>query len=267
MTLRSLRWGGGPGTPLVLLHGAGANAHWWEHLAPELAEARPVVALDFRGHGDSDFPEEVRAGALGEDLEALLGHLGFAEVVLVGHSLGAHVALERAIRAPHATRALVLLDPARGASASRRRATRLALHLRRTYASFEKAVARFRFLPSAASADEALRRAIAERSVRTESDGRFGYKFDPRWMHAATREPMDPSAVRCPVLVLRGETSPLLTREGAAQWGSELPDARLVEVPGAGHHVHLDRPEHVRALVTDFLAELEAPTRPARSAR
>lgn len=264
--LRVLHWGGGPKTPLALLHGAGANAHWWDHLAEALAADRPVAALDFRGHGDSDFPETVRPGALADDLDALLAHLGWADAVLVGHSLGAHVALDRAAREPARTRGLALLDPARGATPSRRRATRLALHLRRSYASFEEAVARFRFLPGAAGAEEALRRGIAERSVRLEPDGRYGYKFDPRWMSVATRAAPDPAAVRCPVLVLRGETSPLLTREGAEQWRAELGGARVVEVPEAGHHVHLDRPERALELLAEFLAELEDELRPPRAA-
>ena len=86
---------------LVLLHGAGANAHWWDHLAPVLAEHFHVVALDFRGHGDSDHPEEHRPGAFGEDLAALVAHLaerGAGQACLVGHSLGAHVAAGHAAR-------------------------------------------------------------------------------------------------------------------------------------------------------------------------
>ena len=102
---------------LVLLHGAGANAHWWDHLASGLAERFQVVALDFRGHGDSDFPEQLRAGAFSEDLEALLEHLSAPEAILIGHSLGAHVAVEHAARSA-TTPALILLDLTRGASRS-----------------------------------------------------------------------------------------------------------------------------------------------------
>ena len=57
-----------------------------------------VVALDFRGHGDSDFPEELEVGAFHRDLEALREQLPGREVALVGHSLGGHVALDHAAR-------------------------------------------------------------------------------------------------------------------------------------------------------------------------
>lgn len=237
---------------LVLLHGAGANAHWWDHLAPALAERFHCVALDFRGHGDSDFPEELRPGAFSEDLDALLEHLAAPGVILVGHSLGAHVALERAARSAN-TSALILIDFTRGASRSRRRATRLALTLGRSYRTREEAIRRFRFLPEAADASEALRQHIAARSVREEPDGRFGFKFDPRWLGVPARRAPDLRDVRCPTLLVRGANSPLLTREGALEITAEIPDARLVEIPDAGHHVHIDQPELVLRALTDFL--------------
>ena len=102
--------------PVVLLHGGGANAHWWDAVVPALAERFRVVALDFRGHGDSDYPEERESGAFGRDLEALLDHLGDPRAVLIGHSMGGHVALAHAATSPveAAPRALVLVEVARG---------------------------------------------------------------------------------------------------------------------------------------------------------
>jgi pimeloyl-ACP methyl ester carboxylesterase len=240
---------------LVLLHGAGANAHWWDHLAPELARRFRTAALDFRGHGDSDFPEARVTGAFADDLEALLAHLDAPDAVLVGHSLGAHVALAHAASPGARTRALVLVDPARGLSPGQKRATRLALSLGRTYRTREHAVARFRFLPGESSADESLRAAIAGHSVRELPDGRFGFKFDPRWFGVPARARTDPGAVRCPVLLLRGGRSGLLGEEAARAFAAEIPRCRLETVAGAGHHVHVDRPEETRARIEAFLEE------------
>ena len=245
------------GATLVLLHGAGANAHWWDHVGPALAEAGRVVALDFRGHGDSHHPGHLETGAFGVDLAALLAHLGAPDAVLVGHSLGAHVALAHAA-ASRLTRGLVLVDAARGASPSRRRATRLALSLRRTHPTREQALARFRFLPEATRASEALRASIAERSVRAEPDGRFGYKFDPRWLGVAPGPRPDLAAVRCPTLLLRGAASRLLTPEGARELATALPRCRLVEIEDAGHHVHIDRPEAVIREIRAFLEPIRS---------
>lgn len=244
---------------LVLLHGGGANAHWWDHLAPGLADTGRVVALDFRGHGVSEHPREVAAGAFARDLEALLERLQAPDAVLVGHSMGGHVALEHAARKGRTgdpgPRAVVAIDVSRGAAPGSRRRARLALALRRTYADRADAVARFRFVPAAARADEALREAIARHSVRREPDGRWGYAFDPRWFSLPGGERPDLSSIRCPVLVVRGSSSPLLSAEGAAALVAEIPDAREAVIDGAGHHVPLDRPRELVSALRGFLAE------------
>jgi pimeloyl-ACP methyl ester carboxylesterase len=242
--------------PLVLLHGGGANAHWWDHLAPSLATRFHVIALDFRGHGDSDHPAETYVGAFNDDLDAVFDHLGLQDAILVGHSMGAHIALDRAAQGP-GVRALVLVDVAWGSPPGARKSARRALSMRMTYLTREKAIARFRFLPSASHADDALRHAIASASVREEPDGRWGFKFDPRWFALPYRKPPELSAVQCPVLVLRGEESPFLTSEGVASLAEQLPRAEVVEVPEAGHHLHLDRPERVLAEIEAFLARLD----------
>ncbi len=238
---------------LVLLHGGGANAHWWDHIAPELARRHHVVALDFRGHGASDHPEELKVGAFSDDLDALLEWLGATDPILVGHSLGGHVAFERAARVP-GVRGLVLLDIAWGTPKRMRRLTRRVLSAaRRSYATREEAVARYTFVPPAPLASESLRLAIAERSVRQRADGRFDYAFDRRWFNLPARPAPPLARVACPTLVIRGSESPMLTREGAAELVAGMPAARLVEIKGAAHHAHLDRPAEVLAALCDFL--------------
>ena len=249
---------GDPDRPaLVLLHGGGANAHWWDDVAPVLAERFHVVALDFRGHGGSDQPEP-RPGAFGRDLEALLEHVGAPDAALVGHSMGAHVALEHAARFGGARRpqALVAVDVARGAGARTRRLMRLALAARRSYRTREEAVARFRLLPPAPGAPEELRRRIGEASVRELPDGRFAFAFDPRWFVLGPGPAPDLAHVATPTLVVRGALSPLLSREGALAIAAEIRGARLVEIEGAGHNVHLEQPRRFLDAVVPFLAEV-----------
>lgn len=251
--LHALHWGDPEREKVVLLHGGGANAHWWDHVAPVIAEQFHVIALDFRGHGDADQPEQTRVGAFSDDLEALLDHLGRPSVRLVGHSMGGAIALDHACRHSD-VRGLVAVDVARGASKRSRRTTRLALMLKRSYATREEAIARYRFLPASAHATEALRVHIATHSVREEPDGRFGFKFDPRWFALPPRPLSDLGQIRCPVLILRGSESPMLTAEGAHTLVSELPDVHRVVIEGAGHHVHLDQPEAFLEAAVPFLA-------------
>ena len=237
---------------LVLLHGGGANAHWWDHLAPELADRFHVVALDFRGHGESDWPEP-EVGAFQTDLVALLEHLRRPDAVLVGHSMGGAVALTHAARAAErGPRALVAVDVTRGAGARSRRAMRLALFAGRSYRTREEAVARYAFLPRSPRAPEALRRHVAEHSVRADGD-RFGFRFDPRWFALPAAERPALSRIRCPALLVRGAESTLLSPAGAAALAGEIPDARLEEIPEAGHNVHMEQPRAFLAAVRRFL--------------
>jgi pimeloyl-ACP methyl ester carboxylesterase len=246
--LHARHWGEPGRGVLILLHGGGANLHWWDHLAPALAERFHVVALDFRGHGESDHPAELESGGFDRDLESLVRHLRASPVRLVGHSMGAHVALRHA--AIHGgVAALAAIEASRGATRRDRRRARLALAARRSYRTREEAEARYRFLPDAPGADEALRRAVAAHSVRELPDGRFGYRFDPRWFSLPSSPPPPLARITCPCLVLRGADSSLLSAEGAAELAEEIPEARVVEIAEAGHNVHLERPEEVlRAL-------------------
>lgn len=243
---------------MVLLHGGAANVHWWAPLAEALASRFHVVALDFRGHGDSDFPEALKVGAFSDDLAALLEDLDTPAAILIGHSLGGRVALEHAA-SQAGVRGLVLLDVARGAPAPANEAARRALGIRRTYRSREEAVARFRFLPPAHAVSEERRRAIAEASVAALPNGRFAFKFDPRWFGVPSRALPPLGRVRCPTLVVRGSESTLLSDEGAREYAAQIPGAELLVVQGAGHHVHLDQPEAVRAALEGFLARVSPP--------
>ncbi len=239
--LNAIHWGDPGRTVLIFLHGGGANAHWWDHIAPSFADRFHVVALDFRGHGDSDKPATLEVGAFDRDLEALVESLGAPRCCLVGHSMGAHVALRHAAASSDVA-AVGAIEASRGAPRRESRRARLALAARRSYPTRDEAVARFRFLPAAAGVDESLRRSIAEHSVEQEAEGRFGYKFDPRWFSLPAAAPTALDRIRCPCLLVRGSDSPLLGAEGAASLASEIPDARVVEIAGCGHNLHLERP-------------------------
>jgi pimeloyl-ACP methyl ester carboxylesterase len=210
------------------------------------------LALDFRGHGDSDYPEELQVGAFNADLEGLCEHLGTSSIRLVGHSMGAQVALDHASR-HHETQKLVLLDPARGASRRSRRVARLALSLRRTYPNRAEAIERYRVIPPSEHIRPELLRRIAENSLREEEDGRWGFKFDPRWFGVPSRPAPNLSEIRTRVLLMRGDQSDLLSPTGADELLNELAEAALVTIPGAGHHIHLDQPERTLVALLEFL--------------
>ena len=245
--------------PVVLLHGGGANAHWWDHLAAPLARRHRVLSFDFRGHGDSSYPEQTRVGAFSDDLEAVLRWLGRSDVVLIGHSLGAAVALDHASRFPE-TRGLVLVDLARGTGTAPRRRARLALSFRRTYRSREEAIARFQFLPESAHATEALREYVARHSVLEEPDGRFGYKFDPAWFALPSRPRPNLADIQAPTLLVRGSESELLSESAAEEFIDQIAGGRCATIARSGHHILIDQPEALLTEVEHFLETHQAKT-------
>ena len=111
--LHARDWGGS-GQAVVLLHGLASNARIWDGVASRLAGAGlRVVALDQRGHGDSEQPSSgYDFATLGRDLSAALPALGIERPVLAGHSWGANVALQFAADRPGALAGLALVDGA-----------------------------------------------------------------------------------------------------------------------------------------------------------
>jgi pimeloyl-ACP methyl ester carboxylesterase len=106
---------GSGGRVLVLVHGLLMNRRMFERLAPELAQrGNRVVCVDLLGHGRSERPEDLRLYSMplfARQVAALLDHLGQAEAVVGGTSLGANVALELAARDPARVRALFIEMP------------------------------------------------------------------------------------------------------------------------------------------------------------
>src|ERR1700757_3489336 len=101
LKLHYLDWGGDSGRTIVLCHGGSAHAQWWDYLAPLLTPYGRVVALDFRGHGRSQWavPPNYGPPAYMEDTRALIENLG-QRVILVGHSMGGAVAQWVAVTHP-----------------------------------------------------------------------------------------------------------------------------------------------------------------------
>ncbi len=105
--------GGSETAPIVLVHGFGGDLNTWLFNQPDLAETHAVYALDLPGHGRSG--KDVGAGdlaALSGALGAFLDALGIGRAHLVGHSLGAALALDLALRRPEAAASLTLIAPA-----------------------------------------------------------------------------------------------------------------------------------------------------------
>lgn len=109
LRLAATRWAG-TGTPILLLHGLASQRRFWNLVVADLV-GRPVCALDQRGHGDSDTPDEgYDLPTVAADAATALDALGWSRAVVVGHSWGAVVALTLAARHPERVLAVVAID-------------------------------------------------------------------------------------------------------------------------------------------------------------
>lgn len=260
------------GVPLVLLHGHGNEAHLWDDFVPKIAEHYRVLALDQRGHGDSDWDPEGRYDAehMAGDLEAVLDAFEIDRFVLVGFSMGGRVSMTFASRHPERLAGLVLVDI--GPEIDRRGAMRIGGEMTEqrnpTFASIEE-YARMLSMNYPAGQPEALMR-MARYGLRKEDGdgGRYVLKMDPKLRNdrpddaasiakeeAFTQLQWDALAkLPCPALVVRGAASDILSPEIADKMVEEvIPNATLAVVPQAAHSVATDNPEGFAEAVCEFV--------------
>lgn len=104
--------GAGNGPPVLMLHGWPETSHTWHRIAPQFAaQGRRVITPDLRGLGDSERPETgYDAGTVAEDMHQLVIQLGFDQVDLVGHDVGAWISYAYAAAYPTEVRRLVVAD-------------------------------------------------------------------------------------------------------------------------------------------------------------
>ena len=258
LTLHALEWGT-PGDPgLLFLHGGSAHAHWFDPVAVAFADRFHIIALDQRGHGESQWPDPPAYNTrdFSDDLLHVLDALGWEDMTLVAHSMGGHNAMAFAGWHSERVHRLVIADARPAVPLERLAEYQAKIRGRplRTYESAEGAVARFRLVPPETVADPALLHHLA-RAGLIERDGRWVFRFDPAC--DGTRQPVDAwpllSRITAPTLVVRGECSTILRSHVAAEMVRQIPNARLEEIPGTYHHVMLDRPAAFVSVLNRFL--------------
>ncbi len=255
---------------MVLVHGGRDHGRSWDRIARAFTDDYHVVALDLRGHGDSDPTPGGNYGLpdIALDVVRVIEATG-SPAIVVGHSYGGSVSLVAAGTFPEHFRALVALEGTHslnppqfesvGPAWLRSWADRLRdfeTQTPRVYPDLEAAARRMLeanprlpadFLPHLAK--------FASRPV----DGGYVWKYD-FWVNGRTSMELRRSelpgfwrAVACPVLLLNGEDSRVRSRQHPDA-GKYLRDLRSATIEGAGHWMHHDQPEAVISQIRRFLA-------------
>jgi pimeloyl-ACP methyl ester carboxylesterase len=220
-------------------------------------EAPRVVALDLRGHGDSDWvtPPDYSPMVYADDIAQLIDRLELRQPIVAGHSMGGIAALSFALQYSHVSRAVVAIDIAVTSTARRNRYLR---HLKAlptvVYPDRATALAKFRLMPNEGAIAPEIMRAVAEDSLGQTASGGFTMKFDRESFFGS--DGLDvPAAIRQigqPLLLVRAGESRILTAEAAAAAIASNPLARLVTIAGAHHHIPLERPVELAAELLKF---------------
>jgi esterase len=255
LTFHFLDWGTPGLPPVLLLHGGAQTAHSWDEVAPDLARDHHVLALDQRGHGDSDWAP---GGAYHiedfvGDIVAFLDDRRWPAATLIALSMGGLNSIAFAATHPERVRGLVVVDVAPSIQRSGGEAIRAQL-VQRDFGTFEEAVAHAHAFNPRRTLDNLRDR--LHHSLRQVPDGRWTYKHDPGLglvVPDFARLWEDVRRLRCPTLLVRGAESPILAAETAARFTRELPGSTTVEVAGAGHSVMGDNPSGFLAAVRPFL--------------
>lgn len=250
LTLRYVEIGAGAGEPILLIHGYTDNSRSWSLLAPHLT-GRRLIALDLRGHGDSDAPACCYGiDTLAHDVGQFMDALGIEKADVVGHSLGSMTAATLAAYAPGRVDDLVLISTAPSVpEASTDWLWDNVPGLQRPIDPDSEFMLAWYWNPL--PVDEAfLKLERAESAAAPEAT----------WMgvlRALTVTDWSPLArrIRAPVLVLWGDQDSLFDAASQDRVKALFPEARHETFAGAGHNMFWEKPEEVAALITDFVED------------
>lgn len=258
---------GAPGAPAVMMiHGLAGQAHTFDAIAARLAARLHVYCLDVRGRGETEWgpPDGYHVDNYVADLEAVREALGLERFALVGTSMGGLITMSYAPAFPERVSRAVLNDI--GPEIDPRGLQRILKYVGVAPEAFPDmgAVVRYyreHYGPMVEHLPEDQVAEFARWNVRRSDSGVYVWKMDPAVRRANPTPPArDPweafGAMRCPLLVLRGASSDILSAEIAARMAAAQPAMRLVEVPNVGHAPLLTEPVAAQAL-SDFLAAPE----------
>jgi pimeloyl-ACP methyl ester carboxylesterase len=256
-------WGDPAAPPVLLLHGGNQSSHSWDLVSLHLADRYHVFALDQRGHGDTEWSRDLdySTEAMVDDALAFLAQQGITQPIVFGHSMGGFNTMHMALAAPGFARALVLVDVGPELSD-------VGVDVVKDFVvhnvEFDDLDV---FLDNVVKYDPFRSREHIARTVKynllRRSDGKYVSKCDHRrglgteQARVPVRASLDDvKAIDCPVLLLRGGESPVLTAEAADRFVAALPKGTLVTVPNVGHNVHGGNTAGFLDVVTPFLASL-----------
>lgn len=248
----------GQGDPVVFIHGGGMSHEFWEQQTCTLMETHQVVALDLRGHGESDKPPTGHNfDRFTQDLEALVAHLKLRHIAVVCHAVGGYVGIKYALRNPDNISKLVLVSTgARFVGGDAERGgfstefwTRLREGMKTNKIDANAELIDQYFFHKAPS--EAVRASLLSIALQWPVSATLQMGKDAETIDFDSRL----HEIKIPVLVAHGQHDRKQRYSGAAHLAEKLPHGRLVTFENSAHLVPLEEVSRFNQVLRDFLAE------------
>jgi pimeloyl-ACP methyl ester carboxylesterase len=256
LTLHYLDWGNDGATPLVLLHHVNSQAHTWDAFARRMSVDYRVVALDMRGHGDSDWAGEgnYTTEQYSSDVAALVEHLGLEGIAVLGGSLGGRVALVYAAQHPELAAALIMEDvgAVRPPTISQGHTDRMAAG-DPEFDTVEEWADQLRGQNVRTPTEYYIHN--ASYATKRLPNGRLGLKRDPMIQRGMVALELwnYVEEVRAPFMLLIGSESTIVDEDQQQRFRQIVPDISMVTVQDAGHVIVHDKLDEFESTVRNFL--------------
>jgi len=246
---------------LLLVHGFMGHAHWWDFVAPALAEDYRVVAMDLGGMGDSGYRAKYSLADFVAEIVGLIRHDNRGPVTVIGHSFGGRCTILAAHAHPELMARIIVVDSHVGFTDEQRKHKfrREARREKKRYADLESGKARFRLIPEEPGTAPLVFDHIAAHSLKRDGDA-WIWKFDEAVMERMPRPPIT-DAQTLPLLTVSmdfvcGAHSEVVPPEHAAKIAAVVRRGRApIVVPGAYHHVPIGQPIALTAVLRALLTK------------
>jgi esterase len=257
LKIHYLDWGNASKPPLILLHGIARVAHAFDHVAPHFVDDFHVLAIDMRGHGDSDWHPD---GAYlvedyTSDIEALIEQLGLRNLVLWGASTGGRVVQMVAGRHPEWVSGVIVEDvgPERPAAISNRRGDRMAKEAN-GWATFDEMLVQVKAENPRTPAP--VLRNLAQHGSKVLANGRRVWKRDPAILKGFIPTELWTTVrkIKAPIIYVVGGASNIVPTETQRELKAALSQAQVVTMPGLGHYPSDENVSEFLTIVDRFLA-------------
>ena len=260
LKIHYLDWGNPRKPPFIMLHGISRTGHTFDHVARRYTGDYHVLAVDMRGHGDSDWDPKAQymVEDYVRDIEGLVQQLKLSHLVMMGNSTGGRVVQVMAGLHPDLVARIVVEDvgPERPKEIADGFARRVQQEQTEdaSWASEDELFAQTR-KQNAGVADEILR-SYVKSAIKRRADGRYVWKRDPQlskgfvptelWQHIRK--------ISCPTIYILGGKSTIVPPETQDQLRKTIRGVEIVTVPDAGHYPDWEKPAETFAIMDRFLA-------------